>query len=91
MVPKEFGEGIGDAGEDGKEGRFKSADGMFDYFAAMDIRQENLESAVPLVNDGATILGAGLIVEDLAIEAVDFGFDARHDAVVVSHVMPVVA
>ena len=70
---------------------FKSADCAFGYVSAIDIRQEKLESAVPLVNDGATIHRTGLIVKDLEIDAVDFGFEARHDDVVGSHAIPVVA
>ena len=56
----------------------------------MDIRRDKLESAVPLVNYGATIFVAGLIVEDFDINHVAFIFEARHDIVVVIHVMPVV-
>ena len=37
LVPEEVGERIGDAGEDGKELSFKSADGVFGYIAAMEI------------------------------------------------------
>ena len=47
-------------------------------------------NAVPLVNNGVMILGAGLIVEDLDINAEAFGLEARHDAVVGSNSMPVV-
>ena len=42
LVPEEVGEGIGDAGEDGKELSFKSADGTFSNIEAMDIWQDNL-------------------------------------------------
>ena len=57
---------------------------------AMEIRQYKLEIAVPIVNDGATILGAGLIVKDLGINSVAFGFEARHYAVAGSNAMPAV-
>ena len=90
LVPEEVGEGIRDAREDGKEVSFKSAGGAFGYVAAMDTRRDNLESSVTLVNDGPTILRDGLIVEDLEIDAVAFGFEVRHDAVIGSHEMPVV-
>ena len=90
MVPEEVGEGIGDAVEDGKEVSFKSVDGAFGYIAAMDIWRENLEGAVPLINDGVTILGASLIVENLDINAVALEFEARHDVVVGINVMPAI-
>ena len=50
-----------------------------------------MESEVPIFNNGATILGAGLVVEDLDINAVAFGLEARHDALVGSNTMVVVA
>ena len=74
LVLEEVGEGIGDTGEDGEEVSFKSADGVFVYIAAMYIWKNKLESSVPLVNNGATILGASLIVEDLEINSVALGF-----------------
>ena len=89
LVSEEVGEVIRDADEDGKEVRFKIVDGAFGYIAAMDIRREKLESPVPLVNNGSTILGAVLILEDLEINAVAFGFEARNDDVVGSQSMPV--
>ena len=91
LVPEEVGEGIGDAGKDGEEVGFKSAYGAFRYIAATDILQDNLEGAVPLVNDGAAIIDASLIVKDLEINAVALGFEARHDDVVGINSMPVVA
>ena len=57
----------------------------------MNIGQEKLESEVTLINYGATILGTGLIVEDLEINSAAFGFEARNDAVVGSNVMRFVA
>ena len=90
MVPEEVGEGIGDAGEDGKEVIFKGADGMFRGIAVMDIWRENLEIAVPLINNGVAILGDRFIVNDLEINSVALGFEARHDDVVGSNVIPVI-
>ena len=91
LVQEEVGERIRDAGKDGKEVSFKSAGDTFGYIAAMDIWRDKLESAVPLVKDGVTILRASLIVEDLDIKAADLGFEAIHNAVVGSNAMPVVA
>ena len=76
LVPEEVGEGIGDAGEDGKELSFKSADGTFSDIAAMEIWWEKLEIAIPLINDGAAILSASFIVNDLEINVVALGFKA---------------
>ena len=45
LVPEEVGEVIGDDSEDGKELRFKSADGMFSNILAMDIWRDKLEIA----------------------------------------------
>ena len=42
LVPEEVGEGIGDAGKDGKEVSFKSVDGAFRYVAEMYTRQDKL-------------------------------------------------
>ena len=65
MVSERVGEGSGDAGDDENKLGFKIEDGAFSYIAAMDIWRDKLEGAVPLVNNGAAILGASLIVEDL--------------------------
>ena len=70
---------------------FKILDGVFGYIAAMDIWRYNLEGAFPLVNYGATIIGASLIVEDLDINAVALGFEAIHDDVVGRNVIPAVS
>ena len=70
---------------------FQSGDGAFGYFAAMGIGWDNLESAFPIFNDGETILGASLTFKELEINAVDFGIESRHDAVVGSNAMAVVA
>ena len=70
---------------------FKSADDTFGYIAVMEIWKDKLESAVPLVNNGATIFGDRLIIEDLKINAVALGFEARNDAILGSNTMPVVA
>ena len=37
FFPEEYGEGIGNAGEDGKEVSFKTADGTFSDTSEMDI------------------------------------------------------
>ena len=91
LFPQEFGEGIRDARKDGKEVEFESADGAFGYVGAMDIRRDKLESAVPIFNDGVTIIGAGLVVEDLEINSVAFGLEGRNYYVVGSNAMAVVA
>ena len=70
---------------------FKSSDGTFRDIVTMDIWRDKLEIAVPLINDGAAIIGANFIVNYLDINAVAHGFEARHDSVVGSNVMPVVA
>ena len=91
LVPQEVGEGIVDASKDRKEVGFEGADGAFRYVAAMDVRRDNMEIAVPIFNDGATIINAGLVVKDLEINAVAFGLEAIHDAVVGINMMAVVA
>ena len=91
LVPEEVGEGIGDSGKDKKDVSFKSTDGTFSDIEEMDISRDKLKIAVTLINDGAAILGASLIVKDLDITAVALGFEAQHDAVVGINVMPVVA
>ena len=70
---------------------FKSADGTFRDITEMEIWQENLEIAVPLINDGAAILGDSLIVENLDINAVALVFEAKHGIVLGRNAMPVVA
>ena len=45
--------------------KVRMAENAFSYVAAIYIRRDKLESAVPLVNNGTTILCAGLIVKDL--------------------------
>ena len=74
LVPEEVEEVIGDSGKDGKEVIFKIVDGTFSDIVAMDIWQEKLEISVALINDGATILGASLIVKYLDIISVALGF-----------------
>ena len=90
LVPKEIGEGIKDAGKDGKEVGFKSVDDTFRYIVAMDIWRDKMESAVPLANNGATILGASPIVEYFEINAVALGFEARQNFVIGVNVIPVI-
>ena len=91
LVPQEFGEDIGDAGKYGKEVVSENEYGAFGYVAAMEIKRENLESAVPIFNNGATILDTGLVVEDLETNGVTFGLEARHDSVLGRNAMAIVA
>ena len=91
LVPEEVGKRIRDDVKDGKEVSFKSAYGAFGYIAAMAIWREKLEGAFPFVNDGATILGASPILDDLDINNLALGFEARHDGVVGSNAILVVA
>ena len=91
LVPEEVGEGIGDHSEDGKDVSFKILDGTFRNIAVIDIWQDKLEIAVPIINDSTVILGASFIVKDLEINAVALGSEAQNYAVVGSNSMPVVA
>ena len=91
LVPQEVGEGIVDYVKDRKEVGSEGGDSAFGYIEAMDIRRDNLESAVQIFNDGATIINTGLVVKDLEIDAVAFGIEARHDAVVGINTIAVVA
>ena len=49
-----------------------------------------LEVSITIINEDAAILGASFIVKDLEINAVAFGFEARHNAVAGSNTMSVV-
>ena len=71
--------------------RFKSVDDTFSNIVTMDIWWGYLEIAVPLINDGAALIGASLIVEDLDINTVALGFEVQHDDVVGSNAMAVVS
>ena len=66
-------------------------DGAFGYVVVMGITWYKLESAVSIFNDGATILSAGLVFEDLDINTMAFGLEERHDAVLGRNLMTVVA
>ena len=90
LVPQEFGEGIGEAGKDGKEVGFEGADGAFGYVVTICTRRENLENTVPIFNDGAMILKTGLVVKYLEIDTMAFSIEARHVAVVGRNTMAVV-
>ena len=57
-------------------------DGSFRNIAAVDIRRDNLEGAVPVFNDGVAVFGTGFVIEDLEVHAVSIGFEASHDGVV---------
>ena len=85
MVPEEFGKGVGDASKDCKELVFEGADGTFSNVAAVDIRRDEMEGAVSVINDGAAVFGTGLVVEYLEVHAVSFGLEAIHDVIVVFH------
>ena len=82
MVPEEVGNGVGEASKDCKEVRFEGADGSFCDVAAVDIRRNELEGAVPFFNDGAAVFGTGFVIEDLEVNTVAFGLEASHDGVV---------
>ena len=85
MVPEEFGKGVGDASKDCKELVFEGADGTFSNVAAVDIRRDEMEGAVSVINDGAAVFGTVLVVEYLEVHAVSFGLEAIHDGIVVFH------
>ena len=57
----------------------------------MDIRRDELESAVPVFNNGVAIFGTGFVVKDLEVNAVAFGLEASHDVVVGSKMEAIVA
>ena len=91
LVPQEVGDGIGYTGKYGKEVGFEGVDGAFIYVAAMNIRRDKLENAVPIFKDGTTTLVTGLVFMDLEVDAVAFVLETRNHAVVVSNYMAVVA
>ena len=73
MVPEEVGKGVDNARKDFKEVGFEGADGTFSNVAAVDIRRDELEGAVPVFNDGAAVFRSGFVIEDLEVNAVSFG------------------
>ena len=82
MVPEEVGKGVGNASKDYKEVGFEGADGTFSDVAAVEIRRDELEDAVPVFNYGAAVFGTSFVVEDLKIHNVSFGLETIHDGIV---------
>ena len=72
LVPEEVGKGVGYASKDGKEVCFEGADGSFRNVAAVNIRRDELEGAVPVFNYSTAVFGTGFVVEDLEVNAVAF-------------------
>ena len=73
IVPEEVGKGVGDASKYCKEVGFERANGSFSDVAAVEIRRDKLEGAVPVFNDGAAVFRTGFVIEDLEVNAVSFG------------------
>ena len=42
----------------------------------MDIRRDELESAVPVFDNGTAVFGTGFVIKDLEVNAVAFGLEA---------------
>ena len=74
-----------------KEVFFEDADVLFSNVVAVDIRRDNLEGAVTVFNNDAEVLGTGFIIEDLEVNAVDFGLEVSHDDVVGGDAVAIVA
>ena len=91
MVPEEVGKVVGNASKNCKEVGFEGADGTFSDVAAVDIRRDELEGAVPFINDGAAVFETGFVVKDLEVHAVSFGLEAIHDGIVVFETMAIIA
>ena len=91
MVPEEVGKGVGDAIEDCKEVGFEGADVTFRDVAAVDIRRDEMEGAVPVFNNGVEVFGTGFVIEDLEVHTVSFGLEASHDGVVGCEAVAIVA
>ena len=90
MVPEEVGERVGNSSKDCQKVRFESANGSLCDVAAMDVRWNQLEGAIPLVLDDEFVGLTCLVVEDLQIHGVAALFQAGHDAVVRGDAMAVV-
>ena len=69
-------------GEDDEEMRFEGLDGMLRGIATMDVRRYELVFTVPFLGDHMSILGTGLVVEDLELDKVPVRFEVVHDGVV---------
>ena len=61
---------------------FEGADGSFSNFAAVDIQRDELEGAVPVINNDAAVFGTGFVIKDLEVNTLSFGLEASHDGVV---------
>ena len=90
VFPEEYGKGVGNSSKDFKEVSFEGADGLFSNVAAVEIRGDELEGAVPIFNNGATVFGTGFVIEDLEVNAVSFGLEASPDGVVGSERVAIV-
>ena len=82
MVPEEVGKVVDDVSKDCKEVGFEGVDSTFSDVAAVDVRRDKLEGAVPVIIGGAALFGTGFVVEDLEVHTVSFGLDAIHDGIV---------
>ena len=89
LVPKEVGEGFGEAGEDAEEVDFEGLDGTLDGVAAMDAGRHELIGAVPVFVDGLVVLCAGLVVEKLVFHDMVALFELDYDASVGCNVVAV--
>ena len=91
LVPEEVGKVPGESSKNGKEVCFEGVDVLFSNVARVDIRRDELEGAVPVFNNGAAIFGTGFVVEDLEVNNVAFGLEARHDVVVRGKTVAIIA
>ena len=80
LVPKEVGEGFGEAGKDTEEVGFGSSDRALGGVAAMEVGGNELVDAVPVFGDDLAIFCTGLIVEDLVFGNVAALLELGHDA-----------
>ena len=91
MVPEKVGKVVGDASKDCKEVSSEGVDGLFRDVAAVDIRRDELEGAVPVFNDGAAVFGTDFVIKDLEVNAVSFVLEASHDGIVGGETVAIVA
>ena len=78
-IPQELGEGGVSAGKDVQEVGLEGLDGALRGVAAVDVRRDELELALPFFLNDALVLGAGLVVENLKVDAMATGLEALHD------------
>ena len=90
LVPEIVGERFTDNSHDGKKVRFGGTDGLLGGIAPVHIRGHRLVICFPLLPDGAAILLAGLILQDLEVNFVAALFDAHVYVVVCQDAMLVV-